>query len=44
MGGTGLAVDAIGVGGEPEPSPAAADILLPHTRTLKENLDLAAAL
>ena len=31
MGGTGLAVDAIGVGGEPEPSPAAADIPLPHT-------------
>ena len=40
MGGTGLAVDAIGVGGvEPEPSPVAVDIL-PHTRTLGENGEL----
>ena len=41
MGGTGLAVDAIGVGGEPEPSPVAADILPvppPLARTLKEIL------
>ena len=39
MGGTGLAVDAIGVGGvEPEPSPVAVDILPNQTRTTSSTL------